>query len=151
MSAGGVRALLWSVLLCSLIILIITVTMAQSVPCWSVPNGVNNTIQCANGYWQTITPEGEVHSGNGMTDPSAGAAGSTIVINPATGGPSGGVTPPTQQLPPLAPHEAGRSGFNRASTRSRMPLCGSASSVPFMRRSGVLQIPGPLSYAPSSR
>jgi hypothetical protein len=99
----------------SIVVLVITATMAQQVPCWSVPNGVNNTIQCANGYWQTITPEGEVHSGNGVGDPSAGAQGSTIVINPSTGGPAVGagptVTPPTQQLPMLAPYQAEQYGF----------------------------------------
>lgn len=115
MSAGGIRATLWCVLASLLIILLITATMAQQVPCWTVPNGVNATMQCANGYWQTITPEGEVHSGNGMPDPSAGAAGSSIVINPATGGPAVGagptVTPPTQQLPMLAPYQAEQYGF----------------------------------------
>ena len=106
---------LWLALALALVVLLITATMAQSVPCWSVPNGVNNTIQCANGFWQTITPEGEVHSGNGMPDPSAGAQGSAIVINPATGGPAVGagptVTPPTQQLPMLAPYQAEQYGF----------------------------------------
>jgi hypothetical protein len=110
-----IRDGLWFTLGLALLWLLVASAKAQPVPCWSVPNGVNNTIQCANGYWQTITPEGEVHSGNGMSDPSAGAAGSSIVINPATGGPSVGagptVTPPTQQLPLLAPYEAGTYGF----------------------------------------
>lgn len=87
----------------------------KAVPCWAVPNGVNSTVQCANGYWITTTPEGETFTGNGMTDPSASAAGSTIVINPATGGPYVGagatVTPPTQVLPMLEPHQAGAYGF----------------------------------------
>lgn len=100
----------------ALVLLVVTATMAQSrVPCWYVPNGSNTTTQCANGYWQTITPEGEVFSGNGMPDPSAGAQGSAIVINPTTGGPSVGagptVTPPTSQLPMLAPYEAQTYGF----------------------------------------
>jgi hypothetical protein len=100
----------------ALVVLIITAAYAQNaVPCWYVPNGSNATMQCANGYWQTITPEGEVHSGNGMADPNASAAGSTIVINPATGGPATGagptVTPPTQQLPMLAPYQAEQYGF----------------------------------------
>jgi hypothetical protein len=80
-----------------------------------VPNGVNATTQCANGYWQTITPEGEVFTGNGPTDPSATARGSSIVINPATGGPFVGagptVTPPTQVLPMLEPYQAQQYGF----------------------------------------
>jgi hypothetical protein len=86
----------------------------NSVPCWGVPNGLNSTIQCANGYWQTVTPEGEVFTGNGRTDPSASAQGSTIVINPATGGPNTtgmNVTPPTQVLPMLEPYQAQQYGF----------------------------------------
>ena len=107
---------LWLVLALALVTLLITSAYAQQrVPCWYVPNGSNTTLQCANGYWQTITPEGEVHSGNGMVDPSAGAAGSSIVINPATGGPAVGagptVTPPTSQLPMLAPYQAETYGF----------------------------------------
>jgi hypothetical protein len=112
----SLRQGLWVLLALALLLLLITTTMAQQrPPCWYVPNGVNTTTQCANGYWQTITPEGEVYSGNGMPDPSASAQGSTIVINPATGGPSVGagptVTPPTQQLPMLAPYEAQTYGF----------------------------------------
>jgi hypothetical protein len=87
----------------------------RQVPCWPVPNGVNSTVQCANGYWQTITPEGEVFTGNGRTDPSASAQGSGIVINPATGGPFVGagptVTPPTQVLPMLEPYQGQAYGF----------------------------------------
>jgi hypothetical protein len=87
----------------------------NAVPCRYVPNGSNVTISCANGFWQTTTPDGEVFTGNGMPDPSATAQGSGIVINPATGGPSVGagptVTPPTQQLPLLAPHQAETYGF----------------------------------------
>lgn len=111
----SLRQGLWVALALALLLLLVTSTMAQSVPCWYVPNGINTTLQCANGYWQTITPEGTVYSGNGMSDPSAGAQGSGIVINPATGGPSVGagptVTPPTQQLPTLAPYEAQTYGF----------------------------------------
>jgi hypothetical protein len=88
---------------------------AQNVPCWYVPNGSNITTQCANGFWQTITPDGEVFTGNGRSDPSASAAGSSIVINPATGGPFVGagttVTPPTQVLPMLEPYQANTYGF----------------------------------------
>lgn len=87
----------------------------NSVPCWYVPNGSNTTIQCANGYWQTITPDGETYSGNGMADPSASAQGSGIVINPSTGGidllHGQTVTPPTQNLPQLAPYQAEAYGF----------------------------------------
>lgn len=101
-------------LVLALVVLVITATMAQ-VPCRYVPNGSNITIACANGYWQTTTPEGEVITGNGIGDPSAGAQGSAIVINPATGGPAIGagptVTPPTQQLPMLAPYQAEQYGF----------------------------------------
>ena len=115
MSAGGVRALLWSTLAMGLLWLVVVQQVWGQVPCHYIGNGSNITIACANGYWQTITPEGEVHSGNGMPDPSAGAAGSSIVINPATGGPAVGagptVTPPTQQLPLLAPYQAEQYGF----------------------------------------
>lgn len=82
----------------------------NGVKCWTVPNGSNNTMQCENGYWITTTPDGETFTGNGMADPSAGAQGSGIVINPATGGiditHGQTVTPPTQQLPQLAPYQA---------------------------------------------
>lgn len=115
MSADGIRSLLWTVLICGLLVLLMVQVWAQTVPCWSVPNGVNSTVQCANGYWQTITPEGETYTGNGVADPSATAQGSSIVINPATGGPAIGagptVTPPTQQLPLLAPYQAEQYGF----------------------------------------
>ena len=77
--------------------------------CWPVPNGVNNTIQCSNGFWRTITPEGVEYTGNGMTDPSASAAGSAIVTNGPKLGPQ--VTPPTQVLPMLEPYQAGSFGF----------------------------------------
>lgn len=87
----------------------------NGVPCWSVPNGSNTTIQCANGYWYTTTPDGETFTGNGMVDPSATAQGSGIVINPATGGidiiHGQTVTPPTQNLPQLAPYQAEAYGF----------------------------------------
>lgn len=90
--------------------------LAQNgVPCRYVPNGANITIACANGYWVTTTPEGEVYSGNGVGDPNETAQGSGIVINPGTGGPAVGagptVTPPTQQLPLLAPYQAEQYGF----------------------------------------
>lgn len=93
--------------------LLVRVTDAQAqtnqVSCWSVPNGVNNTIQCSNGFWRTITPEGVEYTGNGMTDPSASAAGSAIVTNGPKLGPQ--VTPPTQVLPMLEPYQAGSFGF----------------------------------------
>jgi hypothetical protein len=83
---------------------------AQNVPCWYVPNGVNVTTQCANGFWQTITPEGEIFTGNGMTDPSATAQGSGLINKPVgTLGPN--VTAPTQVLPMLEPYQAGNFGF----------------------------------------
>jgi hypothetical protein len=111
----SLRAGLWVGLVLALILLGITLAYGQGVPCRYVPNGSNTTIACANGYWQTITPEGEVFSGNGVPDPSATAQGSGIVINPATGGPAVGagptVTPPTQQLPLLAPYQAEQYGF----------------------------------------
>ena len=112
------RAGLWVVLGLSLVLLVITLAYAhaqQRVPCRYVPNGSNITIACANGFWQTITPDGEVFTGNGVSDPSATAQGSGIVINPGTGGPQTGagptVTPPTQQLPMLAPYQAEQYGF----------------------------------------
>ncbi len=43
-------------------------------------------MKCSNGYWRTITPDGEEYSGNGVTDPNASMQGSTINIDPATGG-----------------------------------------------------------------
>ena len=99
----------------ALIVLVVITTMAQTVPCRYVPNGSNITIACANGFWQTTTPEGEVITGNGVGDPSESAQGSSIVINPATGGPAVGagptVTPPTQNLPVLAPFQAERYGL----------------------------------------
>jgi hypothetical protein len=103
----------------SIVALLAGVTVAQAqnnrVPCWPVPNGSNNTIQCANGYWHTITPDGEEFSGNGQTDPSARAAGSSIVIDPTKGGPFVGagqtVVPPTQVLPMLEPYQAQQYGF----------------------------------------
>ena len=107
----SLRVGLWVALGLALVVLVITLAYAQPVPCRYVGNGSNVTIVCANGFWQTITPDGEVFTGNGMPDPSATAQGSSIVINPGTGGPSGGVTPPTQQLPMLAPHQAEQFGF----------------------------------------
>jgi hypothetical protein len=87
----------------------------NGVPCRYVPNGSNITIACANGYWVTTTPDGETFTGMGMSDPSAQAQGSGIVINPATGGidltQGRTVTPPTQVLPQLAPYQAEAYGF----------------------------------------
>jgi len=57
------------------------------VTCRAVPNGANNTIACSNGYWRTITPDGETFDGMGIQDPSENMRGSTLGINPATGGP----------------------------------------------------------------
>lgn len=106
------------IIIATALVLLSTAVHAQKngVPCWAVPNGVNSTIQCANGYWQTITPEGEVFDGVGRTDPSATARGSAITIDPATGGPvtnskSLSVTPPTQVLPMLEPYQAQQYGF----------------------------------------
>lgn len=87
----------------------------NAVPCWYVPNGANQTINCANGYWQTHTPDGEVFTGNGSTDPHASVMGSSIVINPATGGiditKGQTVTPPTQTYPVLEPGQANAYGL----------------------------------------
>jgi hypothetical protein len=94
--------------ICLVALLVATSAQAQ-MNCWAVPNGVNNTIQCSNGFWRTITPEGDEYTGNGMTDPSASAAGSGIVMNGPKLGPQ--VTPPTQILPMLEPHQAGQYGF----------------------------------------
>jgi len=86
-----------------------------TVPCWYVPNGTNVTMQCSNGYWHTITAEGMVYTGNGTVDPSAAARGSSIIINPATGGPFVGAGPtveaPDQVLPMLAPHQSQLYGY----------------------------------------
>ena len=98
-----------------LFLIVFTAAAHAQVQCRYVPNGSNITISCSNGFWRTVTPEGEEFTGNGVPDPSASAAGSTIVINPATGGPAVGagptVTPPTQQLPMLAPYQAEQYGF----------------------------------------
>jgi hypothetical protein len=59
----------------------------RPVPCWEVPNGAARTIACANGYWITTMPDGTVVTGMGVQDPNAVAAGSTILIDPRTGGP----------------------------------------------------------------
>ena len=49
-----VRQGLWFVLALALVALLVTSTMAQNaVPCRYVPNGVNITNACANGFWQT--------------------------------------------------------------------------------------------------
>jgi len=107
--------LIGAAILIAVLIWLIAPALGQTVPCRYVPNGSNVTISCANGYWQTTTPEGEVITGNGVPDPNASAAGSSIVINPATGGPAVGagptVTPPTQNLPLLAPYQAEQFGF----------------------------------------
>lgn len=99
-----------SATICAMVALLALPAQAQNqVKCWEVPNGVNRTIQCENGYWITTTPEGETITGNGMTDPSAGAQGSGIIINRSTGGPTTtgqNVTAPTQQLQTLAPYQA---------------------------------------------
>ena len=84
------------------------------VPCWYVPNGANVTLQCANGFWHTTTPEGEVYTGNGVEDPNASVRGSGIVIDPGTGGITlrgQTVTAPTQVTPTLAPGQAGQYGL----------------------------------------
>ena len=94
----------------ALVVLLVTATMAQ-VPCRYVPNGSNVTLACDNGYWQTTTPDGEVITGHGVGDPNADAAGSNIVINPATSWPTGQVTAPPQQLPLLAPGQANQFGY----------------------------------------
>lgn len=57
----------------------------NQVPCRYVPNGINMTFVCQNGYWITYTPEGEVIDGNGPTDPHASMRGATTIIDPGTG------------------------------------------------------------------
>lgn len=85
------------------------------VPCWYVPNGAAITLQCANGFWQTIMPDGLVVTGHGMPDPNEAVRGSGLVINPGTGGPYIGngptVTPPTQVVPTPAPGQASQYGL----------------------------------------
>jgi len=83
----------------------------NTAPCWPVPNGVNNTIQCSNGYFRTITPEGEEFTGMGITDPNGTAVGGNFVINPSTGGPNinpnlGPMVRPPYQAPSVAPGQA---------------------------------------------
>ena len=76
----------------------------------------------ADGYYRmTDRPASTLlHLGPGLANAAANlhnakTAGSGIVINPGTGGPAIGagptVTPPTQQLPLLAPHQAEQFGF----------------------------------------
>ena len=85
-------------------------------PCWEVPNGSNRTIACANGYWITTTPDGLTYTGNGTFDPNDSAQGSTMNIDPTTGGPVTNanrgptVSPPQSTLPYLAPHQAEQYG-----------------------------------------
>jgi hypothetical protein len=57
----------------------------NQVACWFVPNGVNTTIVCANGYWQTTTPEGEVYDGNGSSDPFITMRGAGLILDPGSG------------------------------------------------------------------
>lgn len=63
------------------------------------------TVQCSNGYFTTYLNDGTQVSGNGVIDPNASARGSTIGINPGTGGPTGAVTAPGN-MPMEAPHQA---------------------------------------------
>jgi len=86
------------------ILLAINDSRAQGgVPCRAVPNGSNNTIVCANGYWITTTPDGETFTGMGIQDPNATMQGSKLGIDPTTGGPvtninrGPAVQAPTQQ------------------------------------------------------
>jgi len=79
------------------------------VPCWYVPNGVNVTIACANGYWQTTDRNGIVTNGTGIQDPSETYPGSTIDIN--QGGAGKVAAPPTGQIPTLGPYQAPMYGY----------------------------------------
>jgi hypothetical protein len=85
---------------------------SQPVPCWAVQNGVNSTIQCANGYWRTITPEGDEYVGMGIVDPNEQSVGGNFVVNKATGGPNINImtapliTPPAQTRPTVGPGQA---------------------------------------------
>jgi hypothetical protein len=113
---GVVMFLIIALLIASVVTLLHSSVRAQNTDvCWDVPNGLNRTMLCQSGYWQTVTPEGNVYTGNGTTDPNASAVGSGIIINPGTGGPFIGagqtVTGPTQILPMLEPHQATTYGF----------------------------------------
>lgn len=95
--------------------------LAQIV-CWLAfvtPN--SHTTQCANGFWITTMEDGTIVSGNGVSDPNARAPGSTIGINPATGGPSlqgdAVVSAPPGQIPMEAPHQAPMWGQQPLQTR----------------------------------
>jgi hypothetical protein len=93
-----------------------TVQTPQGVYCWPVYNGADvQSFQCNTGYWYTVMPDGTVQTGNGMADPGATARGSTIVIDPATGGPSlKGPTvtaPPTGLIPTPAPYQGPMYGY----------------------------------------
>lgn len=64
-----------------------TLRRDRPVACREIPNGAARTIACDNGYWITTMPDGTVIDGMGITDPNATALGSTIRIDPRTGGP----------------------------------------------------------------
>lgn len=93
----------------------------SQVRCWLAYVAPESyTTQCANGYWITHMADGTVVEGNGISDPNARATGSTLGINPATGGPSlkgdATVLPPAQ-LPMDAPHQAPMWGNQPLQTR----------------------------------
>lgn len=95
---------------------------AQQRPsCWyAYVTPDSYTIQCANGYWQTVMQDGTVVHGNGILDPNATARGSTIVLDKATGGPSlkGDSMIATPGNPPLeAPHQGTLWGQQPLQTR----------------------------------
>lgn len=81
----------------------------------------SHTVQCNNGFWQTQMADGSIVQGNGIIDPNARAPGSSIGINPATGGPSlkgdSVVTAPQGQIELEAPHQGPLWGQQPLQTR----------------------------------
>jgi hypothetical protein len=81
----------------------------NTAQCWHQPDGANSTILCQNGYWRTITPEGQEYTGMGVQDPNMQSIGGNFVINKASGGPNTNimtapvVTPPGQTQPTVGP------------------------------------------------
>jgi hypothetical protein len=91
-----------------------TPTRAQNnVPCRYVPNGFAVTIVCANGFWQTIMPDGTIEEGNGVFDPNGTVRGSSIPLdgNGSIRIDRGQVTPPTQIIPTPAPGQGALYGY----------------------------------------
>lgn len=80
-------------------LLVLPIGAQAQVRCVPVPNAYAFTVVCNTGYWWSINPDGSVIDGNGVPDHNNAMQGSTIKINPLTGGPTGRVEAPTQEMP----------------------------------------------------